>query len=85
MKNSLSKKREEKYFEQLGLRLRHFRKLRGYTNYEYFAYEIHMSRTQYGKYEKGANIQFSTLLNLLKALNVSLEEFFSDGFDQKYE
>lgn len=81
MKNPISKKEEEKYIKQLGARLRHYRKLRGYTNYEYFAYEVLMSRTQYGKYEKGANIQFTTLLNLLKALNVSVTEFFSEGFD----
>lgn len=81
MKNPISKKQEEKYLKQLGARLRHFRKLRGYTNYEYFAYEVQMSRTQYGKYEKGANIQFATLLNLLKALDVTISDFFSEGFD----
>lgn len=81
MKNPISKKEEEKHLKQLGARLRHYRKLRGYTNYEYFAYEVQMSRTQYGKYEKGANIQYTTLLNLLKALDVSVKEFFEEGFD----
>ena len=52
----------------------------GYTNYEYFAYENNISRPQYGKYEAGANIQLNTLMKILKALNVSLEEFFK-GFD----
>lgn len=81
MKNPISKTEEDKYLKQLGARLRHYRKLRGYTNYEYFAYEVQMSRTQYGKYEKGANIQYTTLLNLLKALDVSVKEFFEEGFD----
>jgi len=59
--------------------LKHFRKKAGYTNYEYFAYENNFSRPQYGKYEAGANIQLNTLMKILKALNVSLEEFFK-GF-----
>lgn len=80
MKNPLSKEEEETFHRKLGARLRHFRKAKGYTNYEYFAYDIKMSRTQYGKYEAGSNIQFSTLLNLLKALDVTVEEFFADGF-----
>lgn len=80
MKNQLLKAEEDIYLKKLGDRLRYFRKLRGFSNYEYFAYEIHMSRTQYGKYESGGNIQFSTLLNILKALDVSIEEFFSEGF-----
>lgn len=81
MKNPISKEKEEKYLMQLGARLRHYRKLRGYSNYEYFAYEVQMSRTQIGRYEKGVNIQFTTLLNLLSALDVSVTEFFSEGFD----
>ena len=65
---------------KLGERLKHFRKKAGYTSYEYFAYEHGFSRPQYGKYEAGANITFGTLSKILKAMNVSLEEFFK-GFD----
>jgi len=71
----------EQSFSQLGNRLKYFRKLRGYTNYERFAYEINISRTQYGKYEAGGNIKFSTLLKILKQLEVPLKEFFQEGFD----
>ena len=71
---------EVKYLKKIGDRLKHFRKQAGYTNYEYFAYENDISRPQYGKYEAGANIQLNTLMKILKALNVSLEEFFK-GFD----
>jgi len=63
---------------KLGERLKYFRKKAGYTSYEYFAYEHGFSRPQYGKYEAGANITFTTLTKILKALNVSLEEFFND-------
>lgn len=71
---------EEKRLTQLGNRLRYFRKLKGYSNYEHLAYDVGISRSQYGKYENGGNIKFSTLCKILNHLNVSLEEFFADGF-----
>jgi transcriptional regulator with XRE-family HTH domain len=70
---------EAQNLKKIGERLKHFRKKAGFTNYEYFAYEHGFSRPQYGKYEAGANIQLNTLMKILKALNVSLEEFFK-GF-----
>ncbi|CAG5082976.1 helix-turn-helix domain-containing protein [Parvicella tangerina] len=80
MKNSKKEEKnlEELYLEKLGERLKHFRKKAGYSNYEYFAYENGFNRAQYGKYETGGNIQFNTLIKILKALNVSFEEFFKD-------
>lgn len=72
---------ESIYLKKVGARLRHFRKKAGYTNSEYFAYENNISRPQYGKYEAGANIQLNTLIKILKAMNVTLEEFFT-GFNE---
>ena len=71
---------ETKTLKKVGERLKYFRKKAGYSNYEYFAYENGFSRPQYGKYEAGANIQLNTLMKILKALNISLEEFFK-GFE----
>lgn len=71
---------EKEKLLQLGDRLRHFRKLRGYSNYEHLAYDVGISRSQYGKYEKGGNIKFTTLCKILDHLNVSLDEFFKEGF-----
>jgi transcriptional regulator with XRE-family HTH domain len=65
----------------LGERLKYFRKLKGYTNYEHFAYDLGISRSQYGKYEKGGNIKFSTLCKILEFLDVSLKDFFENGFN----
>ena len=73
-------KPQTEYLKKVGDRLKHFRKKAGYTSYEYFAYEHGFSRPQYGKYEAGANIQLNTLIKILQALNISLEEFFK-GFD----
>jgi transcriptional regulator with XRE-family HTH domain len=84
--NSKNKKSETDnieriYLKKIGERLRYFRKKAGYTNSEYFAYENNISRPQYGKYEAGANIQLNTLIKILQAMNVSLEEFFT-GFNE---
>ena len=78
---SKSDKEETKSLKKVGERLKYYRKKAGYSNYEYFAYENDFSRPQYGKYEAGANIQLNTLMKILKALNVSLDEFFK-GFDK---
>ena len=71
---------ETQYLKQVGEKLKYYRKKAGYTNYEYFAYENNISRPQYGKYEAGANIQLNTLIKILNALGVSLEEFLK-GFN----
>jgi len=60
----------------IGRRLKEIRIAKGYTNYEYLAYEIGMSRSQLGTYENGANITIATLVKILDHMNVSLEEFF---------
>lgn len=67
---------EKEFLRKIGQRLKYYRKLAGYSNYEYFAYENNFSRPQYGKYEAGSNIQMNTLYRILKALNVTPEEFF---------
>jgi transcriptional regulator with XRE-family HTH domain len=68
---------------QLGNRLRHFRKLKGYNNYEHLAYDMGISRSQYGKYENGGNIKFSTLCKILEFLGITIREFFAEGFEDE--
>lgn len=72
---------EKVNLNQLGARLKYYRKSKGYTNYEHLANDLNISRTQYGKYEAGGNIKFSTLINILNHLEVPLQEFFSEGFN----
>lgn len=67
---------------KLGKRIKDLRIKNGYTNYEHFAYESGISRTQYGKYEIGDNLKFLTLIKILKTMNVSLAEFFAEGFEE---
>lgn len=72
----------EEYLKLLGKRLKELRIKKGYTNYENFAFEHGIGRAQYGKYETGGNIQFNTLVKILKALEISVKDFFAEGFEQ---
>ena len=66
---------------KLGNRIRELRLKKGYTSYEYFAYEHNISRAQFGRYEKGEDLRYTSLLKVVRALDISLQEFFSEGFD----
>jgi len=70
----------EKQLQNLGNRLRELRIEKGFTNYEQFAFEHSLPRAQYGRYEQGQDLRFTSLLKVLKALDISLEEFFKEGF-----
>ena len=72
----------QQQLENLGNRLRELRIERGFTNYEQFAFEHNLPRAQYGRYEKGQDLRFSSLVKVLKALDISLEDFFKEGFGQ---
>jgi len=80
-KKSISKRVTSADMLKLGKRIKALRIARGYTSYEYFAYDHDISRAQFGRYEKGEDLRFSSLLKVVKALDVTLKEFFSEGFD----
>lgn len=71
----------EKQLHNLGERFKKLRKENGFSNYEHFAYENDLSRSQYGRYENGEDLRFSSLLRVLKAMDISLKDFFSEGFE----
>ncbi|UCJ06837.1 hypothetical protein KTO58_24745 [Chitinophaga pendula] len=48
--------------------------------YEYFAYEHEILRAQFGRYEQGKDLRFSSLVKVVAAFGMTLEEFFSEGF-----
>ena len=70
----------EENISKLGSRLREIRKEKGYKNHEKFAYDSDISRSQYGRYEKGTDMKISSLLKILHAHGMSLSEFFEKGF-----
>ena len=66
--------------KKLGERIRQLRIKKGYTSYEYFAYEHNLPRSQFGRYERGEDLKYSSLLKILDAFDMTVEEFFSEGF-----
>lgn len=71
----------DEQLKKLGARIKELRIKKGFTNYEHFAYENEISRSQIGRYENGQDLRFSSLIKILNALEISLDEFFSEGFD----
>ena len=67
--------------KKLGERIKQLRIKKGYSSYEYFAYEHNISRAQFGRYEKGQDLRVSSLIKVINAFGISLQEFFSEGFD----
>lgn len=65
---------------KLGSRIETLRKQSGRSK-ESFAADAELSRTLYPKYEKGANITYRSLLRIIAALDITVAEFFSEGFD----
>ena len=80
MEENVQKIKEED-LKKLANRIRELRQEKGYSNYESFAYENNLPRAQYGRYEKGEDLKYSSLLKVIRALGVSVQEFFSEGFE----
>ncbi|MDR2234693.1 MAG: helix-turn-helix domain-containing protein [Chryseobacterium sp.] len=72
---------KEEVLKNLGKRIKEIRIAKGYSSYEYFAYEHNISRAQYGRYEKGEDLRFSTLAKVISAFGMTMNEFFAEGFD----
>lgn len=71
----------EIFLKKVGARMRQLRIEKGYSNYESFAYEHDISRSQYGKYEQGKDdLRLSSLYRVINSLNISASDFFKDGF-----
>lgn len=71
----------ESQIANLGKRIKELRTSQGYTSQEKFAYQHGFNRTQYARYETGQDITFSNLVRLSIAFGITLEEFFSEGFE----
>lgn len=71
---------KKEQLNKLAERIKELRIKKGYSSYEYFAYDHNLPRAQYGRYEKGEDLKFSSLLKVLLALEISIEDFFKEGF-----
>lgn len=68
------------YLEKIGKRIRTLRK-ENYTSYEKFAFTHDLNRVTYGRIENGKDLLMSNFLKVLKALDVTPQEFFAEGFE----
>lgn len=73
---------KEEVLKKLGKRIKELRIAKGYSSYEYFAYEHNISRAQYGRYEKGEDLRFSSLSKVITALGITIKDFFAEGFEE---
>jgi len=80
-KKRTSKLSPEQVQERLGDRIRSLRIAAGHSSHETFAYENDFNRAQYSRYERGEDLRFSTLVRIVQAFGITLEEFFSEGFE----
>lgn len=68
--------------KRTGDRIRALRQKAGYTSFEDFAHEHDIGSSQMGRYERGeSDMRLSSLTRVLNGLNVTLAEFFSEGFE----
>lgn len=70
----------EEQLKKLGARIKSLRIEKGYTSYEYFAYDHGISRAQFGRYEQGQDLRFSSLVKIVNAFGLTLQEFFNEDF-----
>ena len=74
-------KSEAEVLKAIGERIKAIRIAKGYSSYETFALDHDFSRMQYWRLEKGeANLTVKSLLKVLAVHNMTLQEFFSEGF-----
>ncbi len=73
-------KKKDMDIQRLAKRIKNLRMRQGYSSLEHFAFDKYLARTQYGRYEKGEDIRFTSLVKICKAFGITLEEFFSEGF-----
>ena len=72
----------EAFIKKIAERLKQLRGYKGFKSQETFAYEKEINRVQYSRYERAEeDFRMSTLLKITKAFNITLEEFFSEGFE----
>lgn len=74
----VTKKDLDPRIKAIAKKLETIRIQKGYSSYENFAIEFGISRMQYWRMEKGTNFTFTSLLKILDAHEMSLDEFFGD-------
>lgn len=63
-------------YKKIGNRLKQLRLKAGFSAADKFAYEHEIHPAQYTRYERGVDMRVSSLLKVLAAHNMTLQEFF---------
>ena len=79
--NEIPEQEIKQALQKLADRIKQLRKEKGYKSSEAFAYDHGIPRAQYARYEKSTDMRFTSLYRLAKVYGMTLEEFFSKGFD----
>lgn len=84
MKNTTKVKSKSKVpneaLVKLGERIKALRLKAGYTSYEHYAYEHDFSRAQWGRYESGEDLRYTSLVKVVASFGMTMEQFFAEGF-----
>jgi transcriptional regulator with XRE-family HTH domain len=64
--------------KKIGEKLRELRKKAGFKGYDNFAFTFELEKNTVLRAEKGKNITIDSLINILRAHNLTLKEFFED-------
>jgi len=70
----------DEMMKRMGARIKALRKQKGFTNADFFAYHHNISRSQYHRYENGLDLRFSSIIKLANAFEMTIKDFFSEGF-----
>jgi hypothetical protein len=65
----------------LAERIKSLGKKAGYTSYEIFAHDNRINNSQRGRYEKGEDIRFTSLVRICKNFKNFTRGFFAEGFE----
>lgn len=71
---------QKETYKKIGARIKTLRKAKGYKSQEKFANAFEIDRAQLGRFERGADMRISSLVKVVRALDMSFEEFFGEGF-----
>ena len=69
---------EEKWILKIAYKPKELRKEKGYKSYETFALDHGLDRKQYWRAETGSNLTLKSLIKILEAHKIELNDFFSD-------
>ena len=71
----------DQQLKQIGNCIRTIRKANWFSNYEQFAFQHEFNRSSYCRFERGEDMRLSSLLRVLDAFDITLQEFFAEGFE----